>query len=117
MILRTQVADSLTTNLPLPSDGTSSIPLYVRISNHYNATTTVTLNATVTLAVTNPSESNDFVKGAIEQVTANLEQYGDSDAGIQSLVALSSVLQATPSSDNETANGNTALYHIIDIYF
>eukprot|EP00026_Physarum_polycephalum_P000154 Phypoly_transcript_00154.p1 GENE.Phypoly_transcript_00154~~Phypoly_transcript_00154.p1 ORF type:complete len:2133 (+),score=340.58 Phypoly_transcript_00154:537-6401(+) len=95
VILRTQVAESLSTPLPLPS-GSSDVPIIVKITNKYNATATTTFNATVILQSDGTGSNNAFVAQAFDQITANLDTYGDPDASIQSLVALSSVLQASP---------------------
>lgn len=101
VILRSQAATSLSTSLPLPSGGSNAVPIIVKITNKYNATTVTTFNATVTLPASNGSSNTAFVQSAFDQVTADLNQYGDPDASIQSLVALSSVLQAPSSGSGD----------------
>lgn len=103
--MSTQLAESLSTTIPLPSDGTSVIPLFFRISNLYNATTTISAN--VVLAAASTSEIN-LARQVIAEVILDFYMYVDSDAGIQRLVALSSLLAAS--------NNPSGIYSLIIIF-
>jgi predicted TIM-barrel enzyme len=69
--MKTQTAESTSVTLPLPSSG-EIVPIYVYISNAYNATAQVNLTATVTMSSNN---TNEFVADAFAEVTANFAQY------------------------------------------